>query len=170
MFCSLLLTVIAQANKEKKGNISTVDAESKLFSNKIKLKASTFCHAFPFHIIFDREMSIIQCGTSILRAIPQIKNGNCKLSDLFNIVRPHINFDFNSICSQIMSIFVLSLKPGILDPKITDPIQKNIETLSSIDDKESCTRFKGQMIFIKENDLVLFQCSPSVTSIDDLIS
>ena len=128
------------------------------------ISQKTFCNAFPFHIIFDRQMFIKQCGASIERVIPQIKADNAKLTDIFSIKRPHITLDFQSICSQIMSVFVLSTKKGILDSKAIS-VNKN-----SAIEKEDCTRFKGQMVYLKEKELILFQCSPSVMSIDDLFS
>ena len=57
-----------------------------------------------------------------------------------------------------MSVFVLSTLNGILDP---------VSAMSKIE-KDECTRFKGQMVYMKDKELVLFQCSPSVMSIDDL--
>ena len=81
----------------------------KHFSNKQMMSPKTFCNAFPFHIIFDKQMQIKQCGTSISRVIPQMKSKICKLTDIFTIIRPHIQLDFQSICSQIMSVFVLGI-------------------------------------------------------------
>jgi len=138
---------------------------SKHLTNKHMISQKIFCNSFPFHIIFDKQMCIRQCGTSISRVIPQMKTKNTKLTDLFTITRPHINLDFQSICSQIMSVFVLSTKKGILD---LSSMSNNKKTSIDIDSKEDCTRFKGQMVYLKDKELILFQCSPSVMSIDDL--
>ena len=116
-----------------------------------------FCKAFPFHVIFDRHMVVKQCGASIARVIPAMKNPNVKLTDVFSITRPHINLDFQSICSQIMSVFVLSTKAELFDT-------------ANKQSAENSTRFKGQMVYLKDRELILFQCSPSVMSIDDLFS
>ena len=129
---------------------------NKLFSNRLKFCTSILKATFPFHVIFDNNLCIVQCGNAIARAITQLNQPNMKLTDVFNISRPYINFDFNSINSQIMSIFVLSTKPGLLD------IKNDYNN-----DKQICTRFKGQMIEIDKN-LMLFLCSPTIKSIDDL--
>ena len=121
-------------------------------------------------------MLIKQCGTSMARVIPQMTGKNCRLTDIFSIVRPHISLDFQSICSQIMSVFVLSTKSGILDLKIISngngkkdsPKQSSTPHDSHGEEKECCTRFKGQMVYLSEKQLILFLCSPSVMSIDDL--
>ena len=31
---------------------------------------------------------------------------------------------------------------------------------------DECTRFKGQMVYLKEKELILFQCSPSLMRLD----
>ena len=149
----------------------------KFFSNKQMMGPKTFCKAFPFHIIFDKQMVIQQCGTSIARVIPQMMQKGCKLTDIFTIIRPHINLEFQSICSQIMSVFVLSTKSGILDlnkierpngeakrPALTSQMSKTGEQI----EKDTCTRFKGQMVYLRDKELILFQCSPSVMSLEDL--
>lgn len=155
----------------------------KFFSNKQMMGPKTFCKAFPFHIIFDKQMVIRQCGTSIARVIPQMMQKGCKLTDIFTIIRPHINLEFQSICSQIMSVFVLSTKSGILDlnkierpsgtvssetttkrPTLTSQMSKTNEQI----EKDTCTRFKGQMVYLRDKELILFQCSPSVMSLEDL--
>jgi guanylate cyclase soluble subunit beta len=166
-FVSRQFFSVKDSNKNRKGSIHSTT--NKLFSNNIKFSSSMLTKTFPFHIIFDQEMRIIQCGNAISRAIPQMKISNAKITDVFNVSRPHINFDYKSISSQIMSIFVLSTKPGVLDITLATK-NPNIETISAStsDEKELCTRFKGQMIVIKEG-LMLFQCSPSVTSVDDLV-
>jgi len=134
------------------------------------LSQKAFCDAFPFHIIFARDMSIRQCGNSIARIVPRLQalrdaNGEytSKLTDIFSIVRPHIAFDFQSICSQIMSVFVLSTNGGVLDYK-SDASNNQI----SAEEKRAGTRFKGQMVYLSDKDLILFQGSPSVMSFDDL--
>jgi guanylate cyclase soluble subunit beta len=162
---NLLVSKDATKEKPKLRNNST----NKFFANnKLKFNSSILSRAFPFHIIFDREMRIVQCGHAITRAVPQVKNAGAKITDVFNISRPHIQFDYNSICSQIMSIFVLSTKPGVLDINFPQKMGKCSDTVSTNDEKELATRFKGQMIVIKDG-IILFQCSPSVTSIDDLV-
>ena len=131
----------------------------------------TFCKMFPFHIIFDKDLIIKQCGASFERLIPEMKNKNKKLTDIMTIVRPHITLDYHSILSQIMSVFVLSTKSGILDIKSTSNGKKKSSGKShdsTIEEKEGSTRFKGQMVFLKDKELILFQCSPSLMSVDDL--
>ncbi|KAK0077369.1 hypothetical protein PV326_010091, partial [Microctonus aethiopoides] len=43
---------------------------------------ATFCRVFPFHLMFDRDLTIIQTGCTITRVIPRITSGKCKLNDI----------------------------------------------------------------------------------------
>jgi hypothetical protein len=37
-----------------------------------RISPYTFCKAFPFHIIFDRDLVVTQCGNAIYRVLPQV--------------------------------------------------------------------------------------------------
>lgn len=38
-----------------------------------RISPYTFCKAFPFHIIFDQDLVVTQCGNAIYRVLPQVK-------------------------------------------------------------------------------------------------
>ncbi len=153
--------------KSKKRVCGVRSEVEKHFSNKQLISPQSFCQIFPFHIIFDCQMNIIQCGNSIARLIPKIKsNKGCKLTDIFSIIRPHINFDYQAIRSQIMSVFVLCTKNGILCPAPRSP--KNHENGGNGDIEMNGTRFKGQMVYLHDKDFIMFMCSPNVMSLEDL--
>uniref|UniRef100_A0A4W3IQT3 Guanylate cyclase soluble subunit beta-1 n=1 Tax=Callorhinchus milii TaxID=7868 RepID=A0A4W3IQT3_CALMI len=127
-----------------------------------RISPDTFCKAFPFHIMFDREFLVTQCGNAIYRVLPQLQPGSCNLLSVFSLVRPHIDFTFHGILSHINTVFVIRSKEGLL----------NVEKAESDDDltgaEISCLRLKGQMIYLPEADNILFLCSPSVMNLDDL--
>ncbi|XP_038610980.1 guanylate cyclase soluble subunit beta-1 [Tachyglossus aculeatus] len=127
-----------------------------------RISPYTFCKAFPFHIIFDRDLVVTQCGNAIYRVLPQLQPGNCSLLSVFSLVRPHIDVSFHGILSHINTVFVLRSKEGLLD----------VEKLECEDEltgtEISCLRLKGQMIYLPEADSILFLCSPSVMNLDDL--
>lgn len=47
-----------------------------------KVSPMTFCRVFPFHLMFNRDLTIVQTGCTITRVIPQVTSGNCKLNDI----------------------------------------------------------------------------------------
>lgn len=78
-----------------------------------------FCQVFPFHIMFDRQMRIVQAGKSVSRVIPKMAEENCPLLDVLEPVRPHIQLSFQTILAHISTIYVLKTKPGtMLEPEM----------------------------------------------------
>jgi guanylate cyclase soluble subunit beta len=47
---------------------------------------ATFCRVFPFHIMFDRELKVVQTGYSVARVIPGLARSGCSLSDVLEMV------------------------------------------------------------------------------------
>ncbi|ELV12728.1 Guanylate cyclase soluble subunit beta-1 [Tupaia chinensis] len=127
-----------------------------------RISPHTFCKAFPFHIIFDRDLVVTQCGNAIYRVLPQLQPGTCSLLSVFSLVRPHIDISFHGILSHINTVFVLRSKEGLLD---VEKLEREDELTGA---ETSCLRLKGQMIYLPEADSILFLCSPSVMNLDDL--
>lgn len=73
-----------------------------------------FCQVFPFHLMFDRQMRIVQAGKSVTRVIPKVAEENCPLLDVLEPVRPHIQLSFQTILAHISTIYVLKTKPGTM--------------------------------------------------------
>jgi len=128
-----------------------------------KISPATFCRAFPFHILMDKNMVITQTGFSLKRVIPMVATDSCKITDIFEMVRPHMEFTFNHILSHINTVFVLRSKEGIIDFCADDNANNRIENQDT-----SRMRLKGQMVNVPESGSLLFMCSPSVNSLDDL--
>ncbi|CAF0709052.1 unnamed protein product [Brachionus calyciflorus] len=154
--------IIEKRNESQDGKeqmIEKIPPILKSLNSKKLISPKSFCKAFPFHVIFDKNMYIKQCGTSIARLIPEIKNKNCKLTDIFSIIRPHINLEFQQIYSQIMSVFVLCKKNDNSDNSNLKP-----------NNEDTNARFKGQMVYLPEKQYILFQCSLSIMSLEDLLN
>uniref|UniRef100_UPI00358EE678 guanylate cyclase soluble subunit beta-1 n=1 Tax=Myxine glutinosa TaxID=7769 RepID=UPI00358EE678 len=118
----------------------------------------TFCKAFPFHLIFDHSLTILQCGWAISRIIPQANTGRCNMAAVFTLVRPHVDLTFSGILSHINNVFVLTAKEGVLD----------VGSSEMGDSEEELLRLKGQMMFLPHADSMLFLCSPSVLDLSGL--
>ncbi|KAL4230720.1 Guanylate cyclase soluble subunit beta-1 [Mactra antiquata] len=149
----------------EKEKTCTVDKREKQYVENMSLEPKispfTFCRAFPFHILFNRKMIVTQSGFSLVRVIPMVANSNCRFDDIFEMIRPHMKFDFDHILSHINTVYVLRTKEGILG--IADDNSNRIEHNDT-----SRMRLKGQMVYVPETDSLLFMCSPSVNSLDDL--
>uniref|UniRef100_A0A1S4G8X9 Guanylate cyclase soluble subunit beta-1 n=1 Tax=Anopheles gambiae TaxID=7165 RepID=A0A1S4G8X9_ANOGA len=125
-------------------------AVCQLVAKEPMISPMTFCKIFPFHLMFDRNMHIVQAGRSVSRVIPRIYEKNCPLLALFEAVRPHLQLSFENILAHINTIYVLKTKAGVMSKS------------------ERYLRLKGQMMYIPGSDLILFQCYPSVMNLDDL--
>uniref|UniRef100_A0A671M7F8 Guanylate cyclase soluble subunit beta-1 n=1 Tax=Sinocyclocheilus anshuiensis TaxID=1608454 RepID=A0A671M7F8_9TELE len=160
--CDHIKFLIEEKDSEEEAFYEDLDGFEENGTQETRISPYTFCKAFPFHLMFDRELMLTQCGNAIFRVLPQLQPGVCNLSSVFSLVRPHIDFSFHGILSHINTVFVLRSKEGLL----------NVETAESEDEltgtEISCLRLKGQMISLPETENILFLCSPSVMNLDDL--
>ncbi|XP_065365039.1 guanylate cyclase soluble subunit beta-1 [Calliphora vicina] len=114
------------------------------------ISPATFCKIFPFHLMFDRQMKIVQAGKSVSRVIPRVADENCSLLEVLEAIRPHLQLTFENVLAHINTIYVLQTRQGAMGKH------------------ERYLRLKGQMMYIPESDRILFQCYPSVMNLDDL--
>ncbi|XP_043564739.1 guanylate cyclase soluble subunit beta-1 isoform X1 [Chiloscyllium plagiosum] len=160
--CDHIQFLIEQKNSEEEAFSEDLDRFEENCIQESRISPYTFCKAFPFHIMFDREFMITQCGNAVYRVLPQLQPGSCNLRSVFCLVRPHIDFTFHGILSHINTVFVLRSKEGLLNGVKTE----SDDDLTGAE--ISCLRVKGQMIHLPEADNILFLCSPSVMNLDDL--
>ncbi|XP_025208464.1 guanylate cyclase soluble subunit beta-1 [Melanaphis sacchari] len=131
-------------------------AEVETLSQEPKISPATFCHVFPFHLMFDRELNVLQTGCTITRVIPMVQGPEpCKLTQILYPVRPHLELTFDNILAHINTVYVLNTKPGVMNGDSNDGCSISL-------------RLKGQMLYVPETDLMLFLCYPSVVNLDDL--
>ncbi|XP_051784123.1 guanylate cyclase soluble subunit beta-1 isoform X2 [Erpetoichthys calabaricus] len=152
--CDHIKFLIEEKDSEEEAFYEDLDGFEENSMQETRISPHTFCKAFPFHIMFDRDLTLSQCGNAIYRVLPQLQPGNCNLQSVFSLVRPHIDFSFHGILSHINTVFVLRSKEGLLN--VEKPECEDELTGTEI----SCLRLKGQMIYLPEADSILFLCSP----------
>lgn len=97
------------------------------------VNSDVMMQTFPFNVIFDRQFNLVQVGKSLLRVTSlywkrrqaagrQQAEGACpaqkqqvKFSDLFDIVRPKIEFTFDAIADHTNQVFVVKTRPLVLN-------------------------------------------------------
>lgn len=132
-----------------------------LLSSEPKISPATFCNIFPFHLMFGRDMEILQNGDSLSRVIKGLNGrAHLRMPDIFELVRPKIEFNSNALLAHINTVFVLRTRPGCLQ------VPNSIDVNADFDSKS--LRLKGQILYLEEFDNTLFLCSPSVSNLDDL--
>ncbi|XP_076823651.1 uncharacterized protein LOC143469725 isoform X2 [Clavelina lepadiformis] len=137
---------------------------------------ATFCKAFPFHFIMDREMCLLQVGIALLRVISadgqsedvktrKSARKNTPFSQHFKIVSPHCDshseVSFNWIQRMIREQFTLQIS--------------NSESQQMSSEWGDCgntylegMELRGQMIHLHERDCILFMGSPNLSKLDEL--
>jgi PAS domain S-box-containing protein len=97
---------------------------------------------FPFYLLVDRDFTIIDCGKSFAKLIPDAVGKNTK--DIFKIKRPSMaKFDFEAIKVYSNQLFVFSgLKKQII--------------------------FRYQLVYLETAQQLMFVGTPWLTSSDDL--
>ncbi|WP_063800866.1 ATP-binding protein [Mastigocoleus testarum] len=109
---------------------------------QLSLSPELFTKAFPFHIILNRNIEIIQVGQVLQRIAPE-PLVNSKFDKHFQINRPSINLDFDIIKKKIRSLFILQF------------IHKDMQ-------------LKGQFMYQEEGEILFFLGSPWVTDVASL--
>jgi hypothetical protein len=103
-----------------------------------------FTEIFPFHLVFNRNLEILQIGDVLQQIHPELSVGS-QLDQHFRIDRPNVKLEFDQIRQRHRSLFLL-------------------EALSN------GMKLKGQMVCVENLEMIFFLCSPWVTDIASLKS
>lgn len=121
-----------------------------------------FATCFPFHIIFDFNLTIRYMGISLSRILPKAIGSEAKLTDYFDLSRPSVPLTYKNIRESIHNIFILCTKQ--------DKIAGNSKTSEGENSKDAL-QFRGQMIPTSSKDgncHILFLASPRISTIEEL--
>lgn len=155
-------------------NVADGEAEQEVatasYPDRQLISSQTFCKAFPFHIIFDSEMHILQVGSSLELVLPNFKQSEKKLTNYFALERPRMKLTFANIQAHINTIFILRMVLfGSAPPPTQSSSNHKSDRLSfSLTTGKDPMRLRGQMIYVPESDAMLFLCSPRVKRLHDL--
>ncbi len=110
---------------------------------QIGLPPKLFSTAFPFHLVIDSRLRIIQFGAGIPSLLPEISRST-NFEKHFVIRQPKIKLDFNNICAEPDTLFLMELIG------------------------ESNVTLKGQMLYDYDLGLLTFIGSPYLRSMEEL--
>ncbi|XP_030599348.1 guanylate cyclase soluble subunit beta-2 [Archocentrus centrarchus] len=120
---------------------------------KLNIDLKTFCHAFPFHVVFDEQLVVHQAGVNLQKIIPGLQNMNIHLDEYFSIVHPEVTFTISSIRKFINSHFVLQTRSKMMPEAWKD---------------KPMLQLRGQMIWMSSLHCMLYQASPLLRSLQEL--
>ncbi|KAF7251093.1 Guanylate cyclase soluble subunit alpha-2 [Varanus komodoensis] len=119
----------------------------------LRISISTFCRAFPFHLMFDPSMLVLQLGEGLRKQLRCDAHKLLKFQDCFEIVSPKIGATFERVLLRLSTPFV---------------IRTRLEATGS-ENKDKVMEIKGQMIHVPESNSILFLGSPCVDKLDELM-
>ncbi|MBN3309528.1 GCYA2 cyclase, partial [Amia calva] len=119
----------------------------------LRIGLSTFCRAFPFHLVFDPSMAVLQLGEGLRKQVKCEVHRTLSFRDCFEIVSPKIACTFQGILLRLSSPFVIRTRPNT----------------PGLGTKEKVMEIKGQMIHVPESNSILFLGSPCVDKLEELM-
>merc|ERR1712172_3106 len=134
------------------------------------IRAATLFEMFPFCVLFNPEMNVTMLGVALRMIIPKIIGEG--LSSWFELVKPLVEFKWDVINSRINSMFELATqeevdKLGKSDGSSSREFSSELMLLD--DDVDKTLHIKGQMVFMKEWDAMLFLACPMLPKLENLI-
>src|SRR5574341_1306617 len=110
---------------------------------RLNLSPPEFAAAFPFHLVLDERLCVLQQGSVLRRLYPEMSEGS-PLDEHFLVERPVLSpLDFDAIRRHATSLFVLRHRQGLL-------------------------RLRGEMVGQQERERLFFLGSPWVTEMADV--
>ncbi|KAI3354274.1 hypothetical protein L3Q82_018811, partial [Scortum barcoo] len=124
-----------------------------VYPTTLNIDLRTFCHAFPFHIVFDEQLLVHQAGVNLQKIVPGLQTMSIHLDLYFSIVHPEVTFTISSIRKFINSHFVLQTRRDMMPEA-----WRNRPML----------QLRGQMIWMPSLNCMLYQASPLLRSLQEL--
>ena len=115
-----------------------------MFRHEFSLSPHQLEQVFPFHLVFNQNLEIVQLGTSLTRLYPELLLGS-RIEQHFQIHRPTLSVTFDAIREQSDSLFLL-------------------------ESHQNGMRLRGQMVHVEESNVIFFIGSPWITDVADLES
>ncbi|XP_015604589.1 head-specific guanylate cyclase isoform X2 [Cephus cinctus] len=123
-------------------------------ASDLRMGVASFCKAFPWHFVVDRDLELVQLGAGFMRIFGH--HLNClgrEISTYFVFTRPRgVTLTFHEILKRANTPFVLALRK----PQGTDKFPAEGLEL------------KGQMVHCPESDSILFVSSPFLNGLEGL--
>ncbi|KAI3378003.1 hypothetical protein SNEBB_009371 [Seison nebaliae] len=142
------------------------------------INCEQFLELFPFHVIFDNQMEIVNTGVSLNVTIPHLIGE--RIVDIFTLVRPVVGFTWKNIMQHYNNIFdVVSQAPvGCTDtePKKDDPDNPKDSLLTALSkqeehkpDQDVYLQLRGQMLYVEEWSCVIYLGTPVLQNISVML-
>jgi hypothetical protein len=116
----------------------------------IGLSAKQLNQLFPFHIIFNRQLQIVQCGSKLDEFIP-ISKGVSTIDHLFFIASSPYSWEWDVLL------------------KVSGNMEFMIRSIDCSMRSSTCLSLSGNLVFSDDSELCYFCCVPNVRSLSDMV-
>merc|ERR1719412_1881612 len=155
---------------ENEGYKQMIAAKEARKDASMPIRAATIFEMFPFCVLFNPEMNVTMLGVALRMIIPKIIGEG--LSSWFELVKPLVEFKWDVINSRINSMFELATQEEVdkLGKSEGSSSREFSSELMLLDeDVDKTLHIKGQMVFMKEWDCMLFLACPMLPKLENLI-
>lgn len=83
--------------RDEEGVSREAAAVSPYYNGQNLINPRTFCHLFPFHLLFNNNLEIKQMGVNIYRLSHKTVRSGMRLDETFNLVHPRMPLSFSEI-------------------------------------------------------------------------
>ncbi|XP_013410654.1 soluble guanylate cyclase 88E [Lingula anatina] len=143
-------------------NSSFEDSGTQITAEKTYLPVNSkiFFNAFPFHLVFNRDMLIRSAGKILEQVLEKLEGK--QIDTEFSMLRPLLEFTWKNVMSHTNNVFTLqsvnetmALKKGGTDYEVCP-----------VSHRPTYLRLKGQMMYVEEWDSILFLGTPIMENLD----
>lgn len=71
--CDHIKFLIEEKDSEEEAFYEDLDGFEENGTQETRISPYTFCKAFPFHLMFDKDLMLTQCGNAIYRVLPLVR-------------------------------------------------------------------------------------------------
>merc|ERR1719244_175464 len=157
-------------------NKGFVEYQKALESRKeasMPIRAGVFFEMFPFCLLFEKDMILKNMGMALRFCIPQMIGR--KVGEFWELIKPLVDFKYEVIETRMNSMFELAtqdeidkLRAGTGSGSGKEASSESLE-LEDLEDIDKTLHIKGQMIYIKEWQQMLFLACPIMKDLNNLI-
>merc|ERR1712227_233757 len=158
---------------ENQGYIKKMEAEAKRKDNDVQpIKASVIFEMFPFCILYSENMEVTILGGALRLILG--KTVGAGLGQYWELVKPLVEFKWDVILSRLNSMFELATQEEV--DKLCKSQGGSSSSMGFDDDMnlldediDKTLHIKGQMVYMKEWEQMLFLACPMMKDLNNLV-
>lgn len=105
--CDHIKFLIEEKDSEEEAFNEDLDGFEENGTQETRISPYTFCKAFPFHLMFDKDLMLTQCGNAIYRVLPQVCTFFLHLLKEFKPTEKVLHF-----CPPVLQLIHVSCTPA----------------------------------------------------------